>query len=111
MKPNLLGTKKEFLNRFVNPILNGQCADSSVQDVKLMKNRAHVLHETLAGCVQVTVAIVSTLLLHVGCLMKCTFTNSLIYMRFYQSFDINLRWESGYRCLVSLIVYEYSPHY
>ena len=53
VKPSLLGTKKEFLNRFVNPILNGQCADSSSHDVKIMKKRAHVLHETLAGCVQV----------------------------------------------------------
>ena len=53
VKPNLLGTKKEFCNRFVNPITNGQCADSTPRDVKIMKNRAHVLHETLAGCVQV----------------------------------------------------------
>ena len=53
VKPKLLGTKKEFMNRFVNPILNGQCADSSAADVKVMKKRAHILHETLAGCVQV----------------------------------------------------------
>jgi len=53
VKPNLLGTRKEFCNRFVNPIMNGQCSDSSPNDVKLMKRRAHILHETLAGCVQV----------------------------------------------------------
>lgn len=53
VKPNLLGTRKEFLNRFVNPITNGQCSDSTVHDVKTMKRRAHILHETLAGCVQV----------------------------------------------------------
>ncbi len=29
VKPNLLGTLKEFRNRFVNPILNGQHADST----------------------------------------------------------------------------------
>ena len=52
VKPNLLGTRKEFGNRFVNPITNGQCTDSTVSDVKLMKRRAHVLHEMLAGCVQ-----------------------------------------------------------
>ncbi|XP_076117103.1 transcriptional regulator ATRX-like isoform X2 [Mytilus galloprovincialis] len=52
VKPNLLGTRKEFLNRFVNPITNGQCTDSSSHDVRLMKRRAHILHEKLAGCVQ-----------------------------------------------------------
>lgn len=52
VKPNLLGTKKEFLNRFVNPIRNGQCADSTVLDVKIMKKRVHILHSLLDGCVQ-----------------------------------------------------------
>ena len=55
VKPNLLGTKQEFANRFVNPITNGQCSDSTPQDVQLMKKRAHILHETLAGCVQVCI--------------------------------------------------------
>ncbi|XP_070171889.1 transcriptional regulator ATRX isoform X2 [Polyergus mexicanus] len=52
VKPNLLGTKKEFLNRFVNPIMNGQFDDSTAYDVKLMKKRAHVLHKMLEGSVQ-----------------------------------------------------------
>ncbi|XP_040063022.1 transcriptional regulator ATRX [Ixodes scapularis] len=52
VKPNLLGTKKEFSNRFVNPIANGQCADSTALDVRLMKKRVHVLHRLLNGCVQ-----------------------------------------------------------
>ncbi|CAN8012098.1 unnamed protein product, partial [Ixodes pacificus] len=52
VKPNLLGTKKEFTNRFVNPIANGQCADSTALDVMLMKKRVHVLHRLLNGCVQ-----------------------------------------------------------
>ncbi|GFS20517.1 alpha thalassemia/mental retardation syndrome X-linked homolog [Elysia marginata] len=52
VKPNLLGTRKEFNNRFISPIQNGQCTDSTQRDVKLMKARAHVLHEMLAGCVQ-----------------------------------------------------------
>ncbi|OWF43774.1 Transcriptional regulator ATRX [Mizuhopecten yessoensis] len=52
VKPNLLGTRKEFCNRFVNPIVNGQCTDSSSHDVRLMKRRAHIIHEKLAGCVQ-----------------------------------------------------------
>lgn len=52
VKPGLLGTKREFLNRFVNPIANGACADSTVHDVKLMKKRVHILHRLLDGCVQ-----------------------------------------------------------
>ncbi|KAL3178303.1 hypothetical protein MRX96_038811 [Rhipicephalus microplus] len=55
VKPGLLGTKREFLNRFVNPIANGACADSTVHDVKLMKKRVHILHRLLDGCVQVCV--------------------------------------------------------
>ena len=53
VKPSLLGTEREFNNRFVAPITNGQYEDSTPYDVKLMKKRAHVLHEMLAGCVQV----------------------------------------------------------
>lgn len=53
IKENLLGSLKEFRNRFINPIQNGQCADSTAQDVRLMKKRAHILYEMLAGCVQV----------------------------------------------------------
>lgn len=52
VKPNLLGTRKEFTNTFVNPIQNGQCADSTGLDVQLMKQRCHVLFKMLAGCVQ-----------------------------------------------------------
>uniref|UniRef100_H3CU71 DNA helicase n=1 Tax=Tetraodon nigroviridis TaxID=99883 RepID=H3CU71_TETNG len=52
IKENLLGSLKEFRNRFINPIQNGQCADSTAQDVRLMKKRAHILYEMLAGCVQ-----------------------------------------------------------
>lgn len=54
IKENLLGSLKEFRNRFINPIQNGQCADSTAQDVRLMKKRAHILYEMLAGCIQVT---------------------------------------------------------
>jgi transcriptional regulator ATRX len=51
VKPNLLGTKKEFTNRFVNPITNGQHVDSTDYDVKIMKKRVHILHTLLNGCV------------------------------------------------------------
>ena len=53
VKPSLLGTRKEYTNTFVNPIQNGQCADSTAMDVQIMKHRCHVLHKTLEGCVQV----------------------------------------------------------
>lgn len=53
IKKNLLGSRSEFQNRFINPINNGQCADSTPKDVRIMKKRAHVLHAVLAGCVQV----------------------------------------------------------
>uniref|UniRef100_A0A3B4CTK5 DNA helicase n=1 Tax=Pygocentrus nattereri TaxID=42514 RepID=A0A3B4CTK5_PYGNA len=52
IKENLLGSVKEFRNRFINPIQNGQCADSTLVDVRIMKKRAHILYEMLAGCVQ-----------------------------------------------------------
>ncbi|KRX65952.1 Helicase ARIP4, partial [Trichinella sp. T9] len=51
VKPNLLGTRMEFLNRFVNPIKNGQMSDSTLGDVALMKRRVHILHNLLCGFV------------------------------------------------------------
>ncbi|XP_018566294.1 transcriptional regulator ATRX homolog isoform X2 [Anoplophora glabripennis] len=52
IKPNLLGTYKEYLNRFVNPITNGQYTDSTQHDILLMRKRSHVLHKLLDGVVQ-----------------------------------------------------------
>lgn len=49
IKPSLLGTQQEYVNRFVSPIENGQHLDSSEADVLLMKRRACVLHELLGG--------------------------------------------------------------
>lgn len=40
------------IDRFQNPIENGQRADSTSKDVQLMKQRAHVLHKQLKGFVQ-----------------------------------------------------------
>lgn len=47
VKPHLLGTAKEFANRFINPIQNGQYEDSSMLDIQLMKKRSHILHKKL----------------------------------------------------------------
>ena len=47
VKPHLLGTRKEFSNRFVNPIVNGQHADSTEKDVRVMKKRSFVLNDLL----------------------------------------------------------------
>lgn len=52
VKPNLLGKYNEYLNRFVNPITNGQYHDSSPYDTQMMKRRSHILHKLLDGCVQ-----------------------------------------------------------
>lgn len=52
VKPNLLGTLKEFNNRFANPINRGQHKDSSAADIIYAKKRAHVLHNLLDNCIQ-----------------------------------------------------------
>jgi transcriptional regulator ATRX len=51
IKPSLLGSQSEYINRFVNPIQNGQHRDSNEEDVRLMKRRACVLHGLLTGFV------------------------------------------------------------
>lgn len=52
VRPEFLGTRQEFSNMFERPILNGQCMDSTPQDVRLMRYRSHVLHSLLEGFVQ-----------------------------------------------------------
>lgn len=52
VKPNLLGSRREYFNRFENPISNGQHRDSSTHDINIMKKRSHVLHKMLEGSVQ-----------------------------------------------------------
>lgn len=49
---NLIGCTPILNFRFQNPIENGQRADSTTKDVKIMKHRAHVLHKQLQGFVQ-----------------------------------------------------------
>ncbi|XP_068997772.1 helicase ARIP4-like isoform X2 [Embiotoca jacksoni] len=52
VRPDFLGTRQEFSNMFERPILNGQCVDSTPQDMQLMRYRSHVLHSLLEGFVQ-----------------------------------------------------------
>ena len=52
VRPNYLGTRTEFCNMFERPIMNGQCKDSTPEDIKLMRFRSHVLHSLLEGFVQ-----------------------------------------------------------
>ncbi|CAJ1055499.1 helicase ARIP4-like isoform X2 [Xyrichtys novacula] len=52
VRPDFLGTRQEFSNMFERPILNGQCVDSTTQDIQLMRYRSHVLHSLLEGFVQ-----------------------------------------------------------
>ena len=57
VKPNLLGTKKEFSNRFKNPITAGQYADSSRAEVRWMNKRIYVLTQKLKGSINVRVCL------------------------------------------------------
>lgn len=52
VRPNFLGSKKEFRNLFLRPIENGQCQNSIPEDVRIMLQRIHVLHHMLSGIIQ-----------------------------------------------------------
>lgn len=52
IKPALLGTVKEFNNLYANPIKDGQCKDSTAQDIKRMKQRSFILNRKLSKFVQ-----------------------------------------------------------
>lgn len=51
VRPNYLGPSAEFKDVFERPIRKGQCVDSKPSEVKLMKQRAFVLHSLLQGIV------------------------------------------------------------
>ncbi|VFQ62592.1 unnamed protein product [Cuscuta campestris] len=52
VREGFLGSSHEFGNRFQNPIENGQHANSTDEDVKIMNQRSHILYEQLKGFVQ-----------------------------------------------------------
>ncbi|KAI6655350.1 hypothetical protein LOD99_2185 [Oopsacas minuta] len=52
VRPNYLGSKKEFRNIFLRPIENGQCQNSMPEDVRIMLQRTHVLHHMLSEIIQ-----------------------------------------------------------
>uniref|UniRef100_A0A915PBJ3 Uncharacterized protein n=1 Tax=Setaria digitata TaxID=48799 RepID=A0A915PBJ3_9BILA len=52
VRPYYLGSKKEFSVMFEKPIKNGLCIDSTPSDLKIARQRTHILVELLKGFVQ-----------------------------------------------------------
>ncbi|XP_074572269.1 protein CHROMATIN REMODELING 20 isoform X2 [Curcuma longa] len=52
VREGFLGSSQEFRNRFQNPIENGQHTNSTMNDVRTMNQRSHILYEQLKGFVQ-----------------------------------------------------------
>ncbi|VDN05329.1 unnamed protein product [Thelazia callipaeda] len=52
VRPSYLGSKKEFSAMFEKPIKNGLCIDSTPSDLKIARQRTHVLVDLLKGFVQ-----------------------------------------------------------
>uniref|UniRef100_A0A2K6W2N0 Protein, SNF2 family n=2 Tax=Onchocerca TaxID=6281 RepID=A0A2K6W2N0_ONCVO len=52
VRPHYLGSKKEFSVMFEKPIKNGLCIDSTPSDLKIARQRTHILVELLKGFVQ-----------------------------------------------------------
>lgn len=82
VKPNLLGKYQEYMNRFVNPITNGQYTDSTAFDIQVMKRRSHVLHKLLNGCVQVFCFCSINRTLFINCFSDCSAGTIMYWLHF-----------------------------
>ena len=51
VRPNVLGTRSEFANRFMNPITAGQTKEATPRDVRRMQNQSYVLHRHLSATI------------------------------------------------------------
>lgn len=51
VRPQYLGTRRQFRNIFEAPIINGSCVDSTEEDVRIARMRTHVLIDKLKGFV------------------------------------------------------------
>ena len=92
VRPNYLGSRKEFCNMFERPILNGQCVDSTSEDRQIMRARAHVLHSLLEGFIQRRGHDVLQMDLPAKTeyviLLKLSPTQRQLYMKFLQSIGV-----------------------
>uniref|UniRef100_A0AC34FUJ7 Helicase C-terminal domain-containing protein n=1 Tax=Panagrolaimus sp. ES5 TaxID=591445 RepID=A0AC34FUJ7_9BILA len=52
VRPNYLGSKKEFFAMYDRPIKNGQCLDSTPRDIKIAQQKIYLLTQALRGFVQ-----------------------------------------------------------
>lgn len=52
IKPNFLGSMRDFAEDYANPIKNGQHKDSSRLEVRVMMEKSYVLHKKLSRFVQ-----------------------------------------------------------